>query len=135
MKPPISIATRALLLALAGPALAQMPGPVPPEAVAAARLNPRLDAGEAWIVDRATRLQSLTLAPGAALAAPAGQRLTLSVDGVETTARPGRYQGDLMLSVTAAHDVVFSPFGSPPKPRPRVFQYCSPVIVPTPPGL
>lgn len=118
MKPLLSIAPRHLaawlLAGLAAPALAQMPGPVPPEAVAAAQRNPRLGAGEAWIVPRTTTLDSLQLAPGAALAAPAGQRLTMTVDGVETTPRPGRYRGRIVLSVTGRHDVVFSPMQTHP---------------------
>lgn len=97
----------AVLLA-AGLAQAQMPGPVPPEAIAAARQNPRIGAGESWIVDKTTPLQSLQLEPGGAIAAPKGKSLTLTVDGVETTLRPGTYRGRVVLSVTDAHPVTFS---------------------------
>lgn len=105
----LAASTCLLLLMAAAGAQAQMPGPVPPEAVAAARLNPRVAAGEQWIVDRTTELQSLQIAPGAAVAAPPGMSLTMTVDGVETTMRPGRYRGRVVLSVTQRHPVAFSP--------------------------
>ncbi|MFM2403676.1 MAG: hypothetical protein RL223_1556 [Pseudomonadota bacterium] len=114
MTPRFSTLALALWLGLSTVAQAQMPGPVPPEAIAAARLNPRLAAGEAWIVPQTTELQSLTLAAGSALAAPPGKSLTLSVDGVETTPRPGRYQGRIVLTVSDRHEVVFSPLQSHP---------------------
>ena len=115
MKPTLSL--RPLLLAglmAAGLAQAQMPGPVPPEAIAAARQNPRIGAGESWIVGKTTALQSLQLAPGGAIAAPAGKSLSLTVDGVETTLRPGRYQGRVVLTVTDTHAVRFSPLQTHP---------------------
>jgi hypothetical protein len=96
-------------LALAGPVAAQMPGPMPPEVIAAAQRNPRIAAGEAWIVDRTTTLESLTLAPGGSVAGPVGRSLTMTVDGVETTLRPGRYRGTVVLTVAEPYLVDFSP--------------------------
>ena len=121
MKPnplfPRALAASALglaLLALAAPAAAQMPGPVPPEAIAAAQRNPRIGAGESWIVERTTPLESLTLAAGGTVAPPPGRALTMTVDGVETTLRPGRYRGRIVLTVTDPYLVAFSPLQTHP---------------------
>ena len=95
-------------LAAAASVLAQMPGPVPPDVIAAAARNPRVVAGEAWIVERTTALQSLRIEPGAAVAAPAGRSLTMTVDGVETGLEPGSYRGDIVLTVTDQHVVTFT---------------------------
>ncbi|MDT7836985.1 hypothetical protein [Aquabacterium sp. OR-4] len=89
-------------------AWAQMAPPVPPEVLAAARLNPRIGAGEQWVVERDTALQSLGIAAGGAVVAPPGRSLSMTVDGVETTLRPGRYRGAVQLRVTEAHPVRFS---------------------------
>jgi len=76
-------------------------------------------AGQTWVVERTTRLHSLTVAAGAVIAAPAGYSLTLTVDGVETgqsiTATgaattaivPGTYRGDVVLTVAAANPVAW----------------------------
>jgi len=108
---PVQRAVRALaltLLAASLPAFAQGMPPPPPEVLAAARLNPRIAAGESWTVPQTTALKSLRLEPGAAVVAPPGHSLTMTVDGVETTLRPGRYQGDIVLTVTDQHLVKFS---------------------------
>ena len=98
------------LMAYSALALSQAPGwpPMSAEALAAAALNPTVVAGDSWIVDKTTRLQSLKLEPGAAIAAPAGRSLTLTVDGVETGIKPGKYQGDIVLTVTDPYLVKFS---------------------------
>lgn len=97
----------ASLLAAAAAARAQMPPPVTPQALAAALRNPVVVAGEAWIVDRTIALQSLRIEPGAAVAAPAGRSLTMTVDGVETGLKPGSYRGEIVLTVTDQHVVRF----------------------------
>jgi hypothetical protein len=89
-------------------AFSQMPGPVPPELVAAAKLNPRIVAGDSWIVDKTMVLQSLRIEPGAAVSAPAGHSLTMTVDGVETTLKPGKYRGQVVLTVTEQVPVKFT---------------------------
>lgn len=53
-----------------------------------------------WIVEETTRLSELVLEPGAELLAPDKKRLTMTVDGVGTPAEPGRYTGDVVLTVT-----------------------------------
>lgn len=92
---------------VAAPARAQMPPPVSPEVLAAAARNPVVVAGESWIVDKTTALQSLRIEPGAAVAAPAGRSLTMTVDGVETGLKPGTYRGGIVLTVTDPHLVKF----------------------------
>ena len=47
-------------------------------------------------------LTSLTVAEGAALAAPEGQKVTMTVDGKETEIKAGTYKGDIVISVTGA---------------------------------
>lgn len=102
-------ALSAVALALASAcAQAQMPGRASPEAMAEAALNPVVVAGDSWIVSKTTLLKSLTLEPGAAVAAPAGKSLTMTVDGVETTLLPGRYRGRVVLTVGDEHVVRFS---------------------------
>lgn len=51
-------------------------------------------------ISRTTRLSDLTIAEGAIVSAPKGKLLTLTVDGVERDLKPGRYAGDVVLTVT-----------------------------------
>lgn len=83
-------------------------GPMSAEALAEAALNPTVVAGDSWIVNRTTTLKSLKLEPGAAVAAPEGRSLTMTVDGVETGLKPGHYRGRVVLTVTDKHPVKFS---------------------------
>lgn len=69
------------------------------------------------MVDATTQLSKLTIEDNANLTAPDGYMLTLSVDGVETGQvlktwegvdykfAPGTYEGDIVLTVTEAHQV------------------------------
>lgn len=54
----------------------------------------------AKVIGRTTSLSSLHIAEGAALSAPKGKMLTLTVDGVERNIEPGRYAGAVVLTVT-----------------------------------
>jgi hypothetical protein len=42
----------------------------------------------------------LTIAEGAAIKAPEGKSLTMTIDGVETGIETGAYKGDIVLTVT-----------------------------------
>jgi len=107
---PTLTALAAALAALANvPAFAQPPGMPSPAQLAAAERNRSVSAGDAWIVDRTTTLDSLRLEPGASIAAPAGHSLTMTVDGVETGFRPGLVKGRIVLTVTDEVAVKFSP--------------------------
>lgn len=53
----------------------------------------------AWLVEARTELSELTLAPGAALCAPEGKCVVMTVDGVVTDAKPGTYAGKIVLEV------------------------------------
>jgi len=55
-------------------------------------LDMSIDANSSWTVTGTSRLTSLTIARGAKVNAPAGRRLTMTVDGVETDIEPGVYQ-------------------------------------------
>lgn len=106
----LSLAPIALALAvLASQAQAQFAPPMPAEAIAAAKRNPVVVAGEQWTVAKTTTLDSLKIEPGAAVVAPAGRSLTMTVDGVETTLKAGRYKGRVVLTVTDEHAVKFTP--------------------------
>jgi hypothetical protein len=58
-----------------------------------------LDQTSRWVVTKTSYLTSLTLAAGAAIDAPSGMNVTLTVDGVDTVIRPGSYSGKLVLRV------------------------------------
>jgi len=105
-----ALAVAAALAIGVAPAWGQppMPGSAAASVVAAAAaLNRVVVAGDNWIVDRTTTLQSLRLDAGAAVAAPAGHSLTMTVDGVETGLKAGRYRGHIVLTVTDEVPVVF----------------------------
>lgn len=52
-----------------------------------------------WLVETRTELSELTLTPGAALCAPEGKCVIMTVDGVTTDIRPGTYAGKIVLEV------------------------------------
>jgi hypothetical protein len=69
-------------------------------------------AGGTLTVEKTTRLAALELGSGAQLLAPGGKVLTLTVDGVETASAPGKYLGDIVISVNDDHPVNFAGMGS-----------------------
>jgi len=69
-------------------------------ALAACGSSKKLDAGSTWEVAQTTRLGTLTIAEGAAIKAPEGYSVTMTVDGVETGIEVGSYKGDITLTVT-----------------------------------
>lgn len=73
--------------------------------VSAAVSSHTVSAGQNWQVDNTLKLNSLTIEKGAALSAPAGHSLTLTVDGVEREIAAGNYHGHIVLSVTTALDL------------------------------
>jgi hypothetical protein len=56
--------------------------------------------GASWSVNMTTKLSNLVVGDHAKLVAPNGHSLTLTVDGVETSIAPGRYRGNVVLTVT-----------------------------------
>ena len=74
-------------------------------------------AGQTYTVSATTRVSAVTIERGGVLTAPAGHSLTMTVNGVETGQQltatsaadtafvPGSWQGDIVLTVTTAHDV------------------------------
>ncbi len=65
-------------------------------------------AGSSWEVAQTTTLDRLTLGQGAAVKAPEGHSLTMTVNGVEKDLLPGSYQGKIVLTVTDNHVVIFN---------------------------
>ncbi len=60
-----------------------------------------------WVVPRTMHLTSLTIAPGARISAPKGHSLTLTVNGIGTGIQPGRFTGNVVLTVTKSIVVRF----------------------------
>ena len=58
-----------------------------------------LDKDSVWTVAGTSYITGLTIESGAAVAAPAGKTLTMTVDGVETAVAPGTYKGKIVLTV------------------------------------
>jgi hypothetical protein len=62
-------------------------------------MNKQIAAGETWLVEQSVALETLTIADGGQLAAPAGKQVTLTVDGVQLAPVPGEYK-NAILTVT-----------------------------------
>jgi hypothetical protein len=58
-----------------------------------------LDKASTWVVDKTSYLTGLTVAEGAAVKAPDGQALSMTVDGVETPVGAGSYEGKIVLAI------------------------------------
>jgi hypothetical protein len=80
--------------------MALLPFALPAASPSDASASKSVGAGSSWTVEKTTQLNSLTIAEGATLAAPKGYSLTMTVDGVETTIRPGTYKGKVVLTDT-----------------------------------
>ena len=52
-----------------------------------------------WLLEETTRLYDLTIAEGAELKAPEGKFICMTVNGVGCDIKPGRYHGDIVLTV------------------------------------
>jgi hypothetical protein len=85
-----------------------------PKALASTGFDKTLDAGETWIVEKTTRLNRLSVSPGASVVPPEGYSLTLTVDGVGKALKPGVYRGDVVLTVTENIEV---PYFTLPEPH------------------
>jgi hypothetical protein len=89
------------LAAIGAAAMLMMPFTVAgTTAFAAAASDKNLDAGSTWFIHKTTVLTGLTITKGAAVRAPEGYRVTMTVDGVETPIRPGVYRGNIVLTPT-----------------------------------
>jgi hypothetical protein len=76
-------------------------------------------AGQTYTVTATTRVAAVTIAEGGVLTAPSGYSLTMTVNGVETGQAlvatdaadtafvPGRWRGDIVLTVTTAEDITW----------------------------
>lgn len=63
-------------------------------------LEVSLDGSSKWVVSKTSYLTGLTLAEGAALTAPEGASLSMTVDGKDTPVRAGTYKGAVVLKVS-----------------------------------
>lgn len=57
------------------------------------------DGASKWTVTETCWLSGLTIAEGAVVEAPAGKKLTMTVDGKETAIVPGKYAGKIVMTV------------------------------------
>ncbi|MGM9615739.1 MAG: hypothetical protein ACI3W7_09480 [Oscillospiraceae bacterium] len=64
--------------------------------------NLSLDGDSTWIVTGSTKLDALSLAQGATVAAPEGYTISVTVNGQVTELTAGEYQGEILLTVAAA---------------------------------
>ena len=72
-----------------------------------------LDGASRWVVTRSSWLSSLTLAPGAVIAAPEGSALGFYIDGQPATVAPGSYRGLLELRIGPLVVPVAEPVAEP----------------------
>jgi hypothetical protein len=72
-----------------------------------------IEAGTTWEVAESTKLASLTIAEGAAIKAPEGYSVTMTVDGVETGIVPGAYKGDIVITKSEANIVKYKELRHP----------------------
>jgi hypothetical protein len=57
------------------------------------------DAGSKWVVDETSYLTSLNLAEGAAVTAPEGKTVIMTVNGAAKAIKAGKYKGKIVLTV------------------------------------
>jgi hypothetical protein len=74
--------------------------------IALAATSRAVNAGTEWVVKETTNLSSLTITEGAAIKAPEGKSLTMTVDGIGKAMRPGIYKGNIIITVA---DQFFGP--------------------------
>lgn len=53
-----------------------------------------------WVVDETSYLNELSISNDASVSAPGGSRVKMTVDGVETPIKPGKYEGNIVLAVS-----------------------------------
>jgi len=67
-------------------------------------MEKKVEAGSTWVVAETTKLDALTIAEGATVAAADDQHsVTMTVNGVETGLVPGDYKGKIVLEVNDAN--------------------------------
>jgi hypothetical protein len=71
-----------------------------------------VDPGSKWEVAATTKLSQLTIGDGATVSAPAGQTLTMTVDGVQTPLEPGAYKGKVVLTPSEDNTIAYSGMGT-----------------------
>lgn len=67
-----------------------------------------VNADSTWVVDTTTKLSKLTIGDGAAITAPDGYSVTLSVNGIGKTIESGTYEGNVVLSITKQNVVEYA---------------------------
>ncbi|MGC3981490.1 MAG: hypothetical protein QM808_09540 [Steroidobacteraceae bacterium] len=68
-------------------------------------------AGATQVINKTTSVTQLTVGNGATLTAPSGYGLTMTVNGVTTTIKPGTYKGKVVLTPTEDFSEKFTDMG------------------------
>lgn len=66
----------------------------------AAAATKKVAEGATWVVNKTTNLTKLVVAKDAAIKAPEGSSVTMTVDGIGTAIAAGEYKGKIVLTVT-----------------------------------
>jgi len=92
-----------LAAALAAAALIYLPALAGGQAAAPASAVKTIPPGAVWVLEKTTKLSSLTIGENAFIIPTNGHSVTLTVNGVEKDVRPGTYTGDVVVTSTATN--------------------------------
>jgi hypothetical protein len=82
--------------------------------IAGCSSSKNIAAGSTWEVAKTTDLSELTIADGAAIKAPEGYSVTMTVNSIGTAINPGTYKGKIVLTVTEEIKIGGMPGGGMP---------------------
>jgi hypothetical protein len=96
--------------------------------IAGCSSSKNIAAGSTWEVAKTTDLSDLTIADGAAIKAPEGYSVTMTVNSIGTAINPGTYKGKIVLTVTEEIKIGGMPgggmpAGGPPDAWPRGWRF------------
>jgi hypothetical protein len=89
--------------ALLAAALISLPAVAAGQAGAPATGVETIPPGAVWVLEKTTKLSSLTIGESAFILPTNGHSVTLTVNGVEKDIRPGTYTGDVVVTSTATN--------------------------------
>lgn len=92
-----SFALTAMLTTTALPAFANT---TEPYNVLSQENSKTVESGTNWVVETTTKLSVLTIVEGGTISAPEGYNVTLTVNGIGKTIKPGTYRGNIVITVS-----------------------------------
>ena len=79
-----------------------------------------VSSGSKWLIEEPCAFQELTIEEGVEISAPEGKELTLIVNGVGTPLEPGKYIGDVRITLSETYGIppcgMHKMRGNPPEP-------------------